>query len=162
MTWQIGVGLERDRHFDAASSALTERGEAGLCNVAAFLEGRMDAHQDLGTLSAAHPWLKRLDLSDGTQYPTRGLLDVGAWCGPDRDGPLEPPADMEVVLQAVLVAKPGLWVQLCCALEVAEEVAEQVQDLAAEVEDELVEIGDPEPRRLEVELEVKAGVEGGG
>ncbi|KAG2487539.1 hypothetical protein HYH03_013819 [Edaphochlamys debaryana] len=146
MTWQIGVGLERDRHFDAASSALTERGEAGLCNVAAFLEGRMDAHQDLGTLSAAHPWLK----------------DVGAWCGPDRDGPLEPPADMEVVLQAVLVAKPGLWVQLCCALEVAEEVAEQVQDLAAEVEDELVEIGDPEPRRLEVELEVKAGVEGGG
>ncbi|KAG2487538.1 hypothetical protein HYH03_013818 [Edaphochlamys debaryana] len=217
-TWQIGVVLDRGPHYDIDTGALTEQGEAGLCNAAAFLAGRMDAesdawigtednillwpvggkaeagpdkrnhtpwlealgragvpcltfdhialsHQDLGTLSAAHPWLKRLDLSDGTQYPTRGLLvlpraptlelltlDVTEWCGPDREGPFEPPPDLPGMLQALLFTHPQLRIELCCRETVGPLVMDQVQGLASELREELDQMGAFESERLAVAL----------
>ncbi|KAG2487536.1 hypothetical protein HYH03_013816 [Edaphochlamys debaryana] len=217
LTWQIGVVMDRGQHFDNDTGALTELGEAGLCDAAAFLAGRMDAgsdvwigtenstvllpvggevgagparrnhtawlealgragvprltldhvslsHHDLTTLSA-HTGLKRLDLSDGTQYPTRGLLvlprapalelltlDVTEWCGPDREGPFEPPPDLPGMLQALLFTHPQLRIELCCRETVGVLMMDQVHELASELAEELGHMGDPRPNRLAVDL----------
>ncbi|KAG2487537.1 hypothetical protein HYH03_013817 [Edaphochlamys debaryana] len=159
---EIAAGLGRRNH----TAWLEAFGRAGVPCLT--LDHIALSHQDLRTLSA-HTGLKQLHFDKGTQYPCKGLLllprspalellmlDVGEWCGPGCEGPFEPPADVETVLQAVLCANPRLNIELSCTMQVAEEVAEQVYDLGMDVEAELLIMGDPAPSRLEVELEVKA------